>query len=694
MNYIEWNDLIARKFFNEEMAGREVLLYVNEEIIKQLGSGAGVGVEDFIRCIKTNPFWVEEGDICKKALQSYVNWRDNQQLEYPPYIAYLAFFSLAATIGGDFDSKAYYPRFWKLLDEHGRSGTPRHFDKLAELWVDLEKWSTEDKNEELGRFTARIRGGWVHVGRPLSQTLLSDNERESLLFIFDEAELDPTNLPPEVVIRWTLLNFGKNKLEKRTLRLLDPAQDDNIDMANALIEFVLGELAGWDSSVPDIEPREGRDSIPPQQSSIRTGLRICIEELDRVSGSITTTLRLKTNRPFPDTDLNFEYDGRILSCKENIPNWSTKLMNIAAQPQKPFNAASLDWSTGVKLEDKKNTWRATLKGAPVRLFLPGSWERLPGWIESQHLERNCEFIVTCHKSKEEVVHRWGNSCCEKFAQISAQELPYEWSLFEGGGAHESCDDIDVLTLSTQIRLLLQGGIKTGRGNTYLKFGPPLIVLEGGDGSELVTLNGRELKREDTSVPHWRLPPGVPIGTPLIIDVYKRGEQNPFKKQRIMLEEPNLPSSFEGAPMRDSSGLITDNISVPYARGAVVSGTDHAAYGIFQRAFPTYLSNRIVFLGSRPGEIADWPKEAHPEEWKPVWALAKSGKDKWIVNFCGQPNHISVIPDPSRAKGDIKTVKRWKAAIWVKRKRTKISPLLLPKIQTLWAKYMEVAEHVV
>ncbi len=127
MNYLEWNNLIARKFFNEEMAGREVLIYVNEDIINQLESEADVGVEDFIRCIKTGPFWVEEGDICKKALQSYVNWRDNQQLEYPPYIAYLAFFSLAATIGGDFDSKAYYPRFWKLLDEHGRSGTPQHF---------------------------------------------------------------------------------------------------------------------------------------------------------------------------------------------------------------------------------------------------------------------------------------------------------------------------------------------------------------------------------------------------------------------------------------------------------------------------------------------------------------------------------------------------------------------------------------
>ncbi|KAF5416864.1 MAG: hypothetical protein C5S49_04210 [Candidatus Methanogaster sp.] len=37
MNYIKWNDLIARKFFNVNMAGREVLLYVNENTVNQIG---------------------------------------------------------------------------------------------------------------------------------------------------------------------------------------------------------------------------------------------------------------------------------------------------------------------------------------------------------------------------------------------------------------------------------------------------------------------------------------------------------------------------------------------------------------------------------------------------------------------------------------------------------------------------------
>jgi hypothetical protein len=691
MNYLEWNELIARKFFNEEMAGREVLIYVNEETINQLGSVEGANVEDFIRCIKAGPSWMEEGSICKKAEQSYISWRDNQQREYPPYIAYLAFFVLAATRGGDYDPKAYYPRLWDLLGEPDRSSTPPYFDKMGKLWEDLEKWSTEDKNEEFGRFTARIRGSWVHVGRPLSQTLMSDNERKSLPLIFDEAELDPTNPPSDKLIRWALLNYGKNKLEKRTLRLLGPPQDDTVEMANALSAFVLDELAGWDSSVPDSEPRDGRVSIPPRQFSIRTGLRICIEELDRVSGRITATLQLKTNRSFPDIGFTFEYNGHIVSCKETIPqNWSTKLMNISVQPQQPFDAATIDWSTGATFEDKKNKWRASLKGAPVRLFLPGGREGLSGWIESQHLERNCRFIVACHTSKEDVVRQWGHCCCEQFEQISAQGLPYEWSLFEGSSARESCETIDLLTLPTQFRLLLQGGIKTGKGNTYLQFGPPLIVLEGADGSELVTLNGRELKREDTSLPYWRLPPSAPVGSPLIIEVFKQEEQNPLQKRVIKLVEPELPLTFEGTPMRDGFGQIID-VSVSFARGAVVSGVNPKLYGIFPQALPTFMSKRIVFLGSMPGEIVDWPGEALPEEWKPVWAVAKSGKDNWGVHFCGQTGRTEIAPDPNRARGDIQAVKQWKKAIWVKRKKTNVQ--LLPKIRALWERYKGVAKNV-
>jgi len=573
-----------------------------------------------------------------------------------------------------------------LLGEPDGSGKPPHFDSMVKLWKDLEKWSAEDKHEELGRFTARIRGGWVHVGRPLSQTLLSDDERNYLHLIFSEAELDPTDTPSDAVIRRVLLNYGKNRLENRTLKLLDGAQGDNIEMVNALIDLVLNELVEWDGGVT-LHSKSGSDHTTSQ-----VGLRICFE-LNRVSGTIASTLRLKTNRPFPDNGLEFEYDGQIFSCGETVPNWSTKLTNTNIRPQRPLDAATIDWSTGVRFEDKGNKWRANLKGTDVRLFLSGKREELSGGVvESQRLERNCKFVVTCRDSRVADVQRWGINCCEKFEEQSFQGLPHGWSLFEGMGAHESCEGIDVLTLSNLLRIRLQGGIKIGRGTRYLKFGPPLIVMDGGDGSERVTLNGDELTREDLSIARWHIPADAPVNCPLNIQVFKDGP-DPLRKQVIRLEAPELPVSFKDVPSRDNLGqMLIGDVSIPCATGAVVAGIDPAASSVFPQALPTYLSRRIVFLGSRPGEIADWPDEDLPEEWQPVWAVAKSsGKDNWTAHFCGHPGGAEVAPDPNHALSDRQAVKRWKEAIWVRRKKTKYPTL--PKVRDIWKNYMGVAKRV-
>ena len=684
MDYIEWNNLIARKFFNEEMAGREVLLYVNEDTINQIGVETGADVEDFIQSVKVGPDWATKSDICQKALQSYRGWRI-KHLEYPPYIAYLAFFVLAATRGGDYDRHAYYPKLWDLLGEPGRSGKPPHFYSMAELWEDLEKWSAEDKREELGRFTARIHGGMVHVGRPLSQTLLSDDERKYLPLIFSEAELDPTDTPSDAVIRRDLLSHGKNGLENRTLKLLDGTQGDSIEMVNALIDLVLNELVEWDGSVA-LHSTSGSD-----HALLQVGLRICLE-LNRASGTITSTLRLKTNRPFPDNGLEFKYGGQMFSCKETVPNWSTKLTNANTQPSRPLDAATINWSAGAKFEDEENKWRARLKGSDVRLFLSGIREGFSrAWVESQRLERDCKFMIACSGSRVADVQRWGTDCCEKFEERSLQGLPHGWSLFEGMGAHESCEGIDVLTLSSLLHIRLQGGIKIGRGNRYLKFGPPLIVMEGGDGSERVTLNGDELKREDLSIARWHIPADAPVDCPLSIEVF-RDKPDPLQKRVIRLEEPELPVSFKDVPSRDSSGQkLTGDVSTPCATGAIVAGIDPAALPVLPLALPTYLSRRIVFLGSRPGEIADWPDEDLPEAWQPIWAVANLGKDKWTVHFCGHLGGAEIAPDPNHALSEHQAIKRWKEAIWVRRKKTKYPSL--PKVRDIWKNYMGVAKHV-
>jgi len=699
MDYEDWNDLIAQKFFSKEMAGKEVLLYVTEDVLNQVGRDAGEDSHDFIRCIKEGPSDSVRQGICQKALWCYEDWRSTRQ-GYPQYIAYLAFFVLAATTGGDFDPKAYYPRLRKLLGETPKTGSYPSFEKMDKLWDDLEKWSRINKHEELGRYSKRIRGGNIHVGLPFSQTILSEDERKALPNIFSEAEIDPTDPPSESAMGRILLRYGSDKLERRTLQLLKNDECSILEMRNALIDFIFEEISEWDGSIaetlfPNASEESGQIAKVRQPS---VGLRICLDPPDRVAKKIALSLRFKTVRPFPDSGLNFEHKGKVYSCFETIPNWSTKLKD--SETGLYLNANDLDWLSGAKFEDKEKRWRAVFKAASVKLFLPGSREDLPGWVESQHLERECRFFIACHSSMTSIISEWGSNSCKQFSNVLFCGLPSNWLLFEGEGAYKPCREIDVLNIPSLLRMRFHGGIKVGRGNNYLKFGPPQVVIEGGQGDEhiIITCNQYtcELRRDNPPMPTWTIPDDVPIGKPLELGVYRDGEEPLFCKV-IQLIEPEIFDKFDGMPKRCRSGIITvDDASEIYARGAVVVGCDQLVKGSFSQTLPTYLSKRIIFIGARPGQIADWPEEDLPSNWNPVWAISKfprSGKEKWKVHFCGHWNQDQIDTNfyPGTPLAEHRYVKRWIEAIWVKRNR--IEEPNLKVLRQLWAKYKEVAKHV-
>ncbi|GAI42171.1 unnamed protein product, partial [marine sediment metagenome] len=247
-----------------------MLLYVNSEVIETLGEPYGAGVDDFIESVKKGPGWATKSRLCQRALQAYDHWRD-RNLEYPPYVGYLVFFVLAAVTETDYASYSYYPGLRKLLGEPQDVGMPFRFDTMAYLWNDLEKWSREDKHEELGRFVAKIRGGWIHVGLPLSQTVLSENERKHLPNIFDNAGLDPTDPPSPEIVPKILSYYGQSILENRTKNLLESTQAEDDVLKRVLVELALDELEEWDGTVLE---QIIKDESPRQQ--VHTSLRLCI----------------------------------------------------------------------------------------------------------------------------------------------------------------------------------------------------------------------------------------------------------------------------------------------------------------------------------------------------------------------------------------------------------------------------------
>lgn len=680
MDYLDWNDLLVKHFFNESMAGREVLLYVNDDVIDSVGAQHGAGVDDFIESVKKGPEWATRSRFCQRALQAYDKWRE-KDLEYPPYVGYLVFFVLAAVTETDYAPHSYYPGLRKLLGESQDEGMPYRFDTMIVLWDDLEKWSREDKHEELGRFVARIRGGWIYVGLPRSQTVLSENERKHLPNIFDAAGLDPTDPPSPEIIPQILSYHGQAVLEHRTRSLLDSTQADDDVLIRALVELVLDELEEWDGTIQEQAVREG-----PARQHVHTSLRLCIK-LDSLASHAGIYVRFKTSRLFPEEGLHFKRSGdeHLWQCIESQLGWSTPLKDLGNNPPEKLDGALLDWNRGEQLTDNGVHWRARLRGADVRLFRLGT-DGLPDWLETHRLERGIEFLLACKSGLEEKIRNWGRESCEKVEQRQVTGMPSGWLLFYGKNASQSCPGIDILTLSTTVRLQLKDGIKAGKGNVYFKFAPPKIMLENSFGSERVMVNGKPLEQPDNNIPVFVLPEDVPSSLPIRIEV-DIGDHRLSKV--IRLEEFDLPDSFDETPLRNPKGEIGSNDMPVKACGAHVHGGMNGTH--YQEPVPTHLSGRVIFLGERPGEISSWPDEPFPSSWHPVWAVVKRSRKHWQVYFCGRPEQLKRITEPLAPAGDRSSIKRWKEVIRYRRKRT--APPEIKEVRLIWEDYKRLAGNV-
>ena len=100
LTYMQWNDRLVEHFFRPELAGCQVYLYVTEELVTRLGAESGAGVEEFVSAVRNGPRWVHSQGLCQKAYHSSLHWRV-RKLPYPPYVAYLSLFVLAAGLEGD-----------------------------------------------------------------------------------------------------------------------------------------------------------------------------------------------------------------------------------------------------------------------------------------------------------------------------------------------------------------------------------------------------------------------------------------------------------------------------------------------------------------------------------------------------------------------------------------------------------------
>lgn len=679
--YQRWNDSIASHFFRHEMAGRTVYLYVTEELIEELGKASGAGLQDFIKAVKTGLVGVTGKNICQKALQSldYWNYRCGRR-GYPPYIGYLALFVLAAGIEGDFSSHEYYRRLRKLLCEEPKPGQYPYFNQMWQLWDDLERWSNDDKSGELGIFNINIAGSWVHVGRPISQTLLTEGELKALPVIFAEADLDPTALVSEQVMAQSIAKHGRKHLLPRTLRLVEETSDKD-ELRQALIERIFDELRDWDGTV---------NLLCDEETPVYGLLRLC-GKLDSISGRATMTLRCSTKHEFPEDDLLLFLDGTSdsFACSEYGMGWSETIKSES--DGKNLEASQFDWCQGLRMQSSDSRWRFKLPASSIRVFIKGEVQGLPGLIEVRQLPKGSPFYLAAHQECWKVLKAWGESSCKGFKKLPiVKGLPLGWDFFYADAAYS--DELvkrkyPILSLPTTVQLDLEGGIRFDRGNRFFKFAPPQLVLQGGDESVKVYCNERLLDCTQAEG-IYELPGDTLPGTKLVIEA-RIGEEAIRRCSLSLVEDFSLPNQRD-TQMFDGFGYRQTNLD-PHqmgVAGALVCRFNSPPFN-FNTLLPVQGKRRILFVGKKPGQVTNWPEEPLPTDWSPVWAIA-IGRLFDRAMFCGTSLKESE-PTLSRCR-DRKKLHQWKEIFWDNRNRI-LPPMDSNRLQALWKRFQKEARLV-
>ena len=681
MDYLSWNNAIASSFFRPQVAGRPVYLYVTHQLVVEIAHLHGTEGSEFIEAVKHGPGWITDGrlSLCGKAYRLFKDWKCSPQTrdqKYPPFIAYLALFSLAAGVEGHFAAHAYYPRLNSLLGEHPESGPPAVFDRMWELWLALEDWSKVEMDGSLGNFNFNISGGWEHVGLPIGQMLLSEDERNALPELFRDRALDPDSPPSEAAMLALLRECGHSYLHRRTRSLLASGADAN--SVSALVRAVIAELEHWDGTT------EVQDGLQGQRRYSST-LRLCCR-IDPAAATAAFRLRCKASVDYPEAGLRLTHpDIGSLLCEEEALGWSTELQSDATGSL--YDASQLGWSCRIEFIDKNHSWHAISPALNVRVFESGNSLGFPGFVETTRLTRNSEFLIAACEHFQQIAS-WGNESCSHFREVRVLSgLPEGWSLYHG--KHADKDDsikqlIPQLALPSEVRLTLRSGIRTQDGNTsrYFAFAPPDIFLESPSASAELWCNGVQLQATDLDRTHFAVPPNVSLDSPVRLEV--RRSASVEARATITLTDAVFPRWQEQKVRFDSLGRRSEN-----ADGILGALVDHptASRFNFGAAVPPIPTSKLFLIGRIPGQITAWPAAA-PPDWQPVWAISADHRNACVVPCMEDPGDAAPI---NRRFGPRRDIKKWKEIVWHKRKR--VTPPREARFRELWRRYMEVARDV-
>ncbi|TDO29252.1 hypothetical protein [Sediminibacterium goheungense] len=501
MKYLQWNHIIGEYLFNQNMANREVLLYVTQKEISELGIiKFNIATEkeswaDFCKAIKGDfPETSSKIHFIDKFLVVANKWKSferivfelnkNEDLKidsisiyhpdnkivYPFYLAYLIILIIPLTDNvNEFRANSFFPPLNNFLQKNGitnkRIGTIQEIDWV---WNNLEKWSKEHYKTDLGYFTERRLGNhnWVYVNKAFSQCLLTPKNIRDIPNIFWKSDIAPNSIIPEKQFQRIITLYGVSQAGFSP-RIISIVADEENPLRKVIIDIVKREYINWKGDV--IEYDED-DKISTPKSGWVYATLLSAFNLNKADESFNHFYYLFSPYDFPD---ELHLDGN-------------EVLNSGNGYSKPL---AIKFNQSLNLKDDQNKWKASTTKNEIIIYTSGLYFGLPAdnFIETDKISKRSQMYLLCSDSKKQSIEEWGSNFKKgDFNYIDFDKVPTGFNLFKFKNPPHSHPTEEILRITTKKKLEFRGGIRI-KNRGYLKNLLPKIYIDGADGTENVFL---------------------------------------------------------------------------------------------------------------------------------------------------------------------------------------------------------------
>ena len=497
-SYLEWNELIFKKIFNEENAGRPVSIFVDGQLLndwaEELGAGKQSGDQGSVMFANAcKAFLSGRPDTVAKRISSMAkSWKVSgfQMAQPPNMIGLLALLVLASSWGGaKYQANKYYGRYWDMMGDLGKDSTIPDIPEVINAWNTLQEW-TQANEGNLGIFKVRtLAPAFKNFGIIIAQSLLRPTDEMKLRTMFykegAEREFD---YPDATFLAWFEKHKKSDDFSPRAQAAFD--SEGNRDL---FLERLRQEFEMWDGEPADAGDLGGR------MRNLSRHAFLCL--VDNPEPSFTVRVDLSSRAGEPDVlELPFGKDKPAMNLKapSNGSALSLPLRQIfindglsAQRADEVYllrSAPALSHFLASKLTTSRQGAGDTYEPmrGEIRLLAKIPAVSLTDYVEVTNLRRNIKHVllVSCNHPDLGRIEAWARrfpgapSEADRYRPAFLAQTKWKFISLSDNVREIDGAGLDQLKFERKRIAKLEGGLRFfGSGNKYLNSLPPRLVFD-------------------------------------------------------------------------------------------------------------------------------------------------------------------------------------------------------------------------